>query len=650
MKDKLYEQLQQGWEKFNRGEENITEIRSEILASWKRCRAMGMDPLGGNPPLDKLAFKKVLEDNKQFIEIVTPFLDMIGQLVQYTGFMVTLVDKNGYILATHGDEAAIQRSRENLLMEGANRSEAASGTNAMSLAISERKPFQIIGPEHYRKQQHQWTCSAAPLYDPRGELMGVLNLTGHHSLMHKHTLGMVISLSHAIEREFSIIEKNSRLQLANERLKAVMDSIGEGVVAIDQNGSIIANNAAFRHLLSIQQDNLIGARVDEVLTKPGGMLELLQTGKEYFDKEENLASPQGKISGFVTARKILDDKGEIGGAVCIIRENKNVYHLVNRIIGSKAVFSFDDIVHESLEMENAIMMARAVAESNTRVILEGESGTGKELFAQAIHNADSARHGPFVAINCSAIPRELIESELFGYSEGAFTGAKKGGKPGKFELAEGGTLFLDEINSMPLDMQIKLLRVLQQNEVTRVGGEKAIPVNVRIISAANESVEELVKAGRFRLDLFYRLGVVIIKIPTLRERLQDVPLLFDHLTRKMSQYTGKGVSYSLPELSARLTSYDWPGNVRELENCIERAVILAPNGVILPEHLPESNQSMYPSLNDQKVEINASYLAQKEREAIEEVLNKLGGNISKAAKMLGVSRNTLYNKIKSYDL
>ena len=457
---------------------------------------------------------------------------------------------------------------------------------------------------------------------------------------------MVTSLAQDIERELRIQEQNAALRLANGQLHAVIDSIVEGVIAVDQNGRVIEANAKFLALFKISKAELQGRQIGDVFNSPSSLHEILHSGKEYFDREEMISRAALKLSAMTTGRKILNDKGEIVGAVEIIKEKKDVFRLVNKITGAKAVFTFENIVHEDPQMVNIIDIAKSVAETDTRVLLEAESGTGKELFAQAIHNASPRHMGPFVAVNCSAIPRELIESELFGYVEGAFTGAKKGGKPGKFELAEGGTLFLDEVNSMPLDMQVKLLRVLQQNEVTRLGGEQALPLNVRIIAASNRVLEELVQEGHFRLDLFYRLGVVVLKIPPLRERIKDIPILFKHLLQKISHNIGKSISYSEDEILPALCSYSWPGNIREMENYIERAVVLVRDGVLRIGHFPEK---LIPKCNNNN-EVNLNYLALKERESISKVLDLYNGNISKAAKNLGISRNTLYAKIKAYGI
>lgn len=332
----------------------------------------------------------------------------------------------------------------------------------------------------------------------------------------------------------------------------------------------------------------------------------------------------------------------------IIQESRRRTLVRNNSETKDQFFGFHDIIGTNSKMKKAIEIAMRVAPTDTRVLLEGESGTGKELFAQAIHNA-SERKGNFIALNCSAVPKELVESELFGYSDGAFTGAKKGGKPGKFELANHGTLFLDEINSMPMDMQAKLLRVLQQNEVTRIGASHSIQLDVRVISACNEPLEYLVEKGEFRNDLYYRLAVVSITIPPLRERIDDLPILFESLMDKICTKLNKDRNSWTDEVIQALSHYNWPGNIRELENFIERAIILADNDTLTLEHFPNKLIKNQPVISAPKSSETIS-LKDAELDSIKKALEFNSWNITKAARNLGISRNTLYSKMRNYHI
>ena len=321
--------------------------------------------------------------------------------------------------------------------------------------------------------------------------------------------------------------------------------------------------------------------------------------------------------------------------------------VVKKIQG--ACYTFDQIIGSTPEMNEVKNMARRVSRSNSSVLIRGESGTGKELFANAIHFASERKNCPFIKVNCSAIPENLLESELFGYSEGAFTGAKKGGKPGKCELAHTGTLFLDEVGDMPVNMQVKLLRFLQEKEFERVGGNTPITVDVRVIAATNRNLEELIKEDRFRLDLYYRLNVVEIKIPPLRYHKNDIPELTGYLFAKLAEKMG----CLIPEIDAEamelLINYHWPGNIRELENVLERCLNFMDKGVIRAINLPYHIRNARRYSENAVLKLN-EHVQEAERMVIVNTLKTCGGNREQAAKLLGISRAGIYQKIAKYNI
>ncbi|WP_081707570.1 sigma-54-dependent Fis family transcriptional regulator [Bacillus massiliigorillae] len=521
-----YKEQYNKWEKFINGGNDLSHLRREVAKSWKNCRDLNVNPFKKPYLMSEDSIINLVKENQYLIDVVSPFIKLITEITKETNFMFVLCDNKGNVVDIRGNKEILEQAKKSKLEIGANRSEIA-GTNAISLAISMGKPYQLVGPEHYNVHYHQWTCSSAPIYDLNGKLIGVINLSGHYSEKHTHTLGMVVSLARAIEKDLLYKEK------------------------------------------------------------------------------------------FVRKPKV-----------------------------TRSLFTFDDLIGKSDSIQSAINTAQVVSKTDTRIIIEGESGTGKEMFVQAIHNASARSNGPFVAVNCGAVPEHLVESELFGYDDGAFTGAKKGGKPGKFELANSGTLFLDEINSMSKDMQVKLLRVLQQNEITRVGGMDPIPIDVRVIAASNEPLESLVEQDKFRKDLFYRLGIVTIEIPPLRIRTEDVPELFHHLFTKISNRLDMKNSEFNQNIFTYLKSYHWPGNIRELENYIERAIVLAQGKVITIEHFPKKVAEQILLHNNEEL----TTLEYVEKESIKKALNVFDGNISKTSKLLGITRKTLYKKIKDYNL
>jgi transcriptional regulator with PAS, ATPase and Fis domain len=331
------------------------------------------------------------------------------------------------------------------------------------------------------------------------------------------------------------------------------------------------------------------------------------------------------------------------------RQLKINFDAARKELGRTATFNFDNIVCQNRILKTLVAKAKKVANSPSTILLTGESGTGKEVFAQAIHNASDRKGGPFIPINCGAIPKELIQSELFGYEAGAFTGADRKGRMGKFEIANGGTLFLDEIGDMPLKMQVNLLRVIADRSIVRIGGTQHIPVDVRLIAATNRNLLDEVEKGNFRQDLYYRLNVVPFRIPPLRERPEDViPIAEYHLFR-ISRRFGKPIHRIHPDAKDALATYSWPGNIREVKNAIEQAVNMTQGEIILLKHLPEyiynPDTKSIPTEKDKPFNLSAL-----EKEAIERALHHYRGNITQASKALGIRRNTLYDKMKKHGL
>lgn len=322
---------------------------------------------------------------------------------------------------------------------------------------------------------------------------------------------------------------------------------------------------------------------------------------------------------------------------------------LERLSNSQAIYTFDKMVGMDKNFINTVEYAKKISDNRSTVLITGESGTGKEIFAQAIHNYSSRRDMHFIAVNCGAMPSNLIESELFGYEEGAFTGAKKGGNIGKFEAADGGSIFLDEIGEMPLEMQVRLLRVIEEGVISRIGSSKQIPINFRIIAATNKDLEEEVKKGKFRKDLFYRLNVFPIYLPSLRERKDDIPILIDYYMNKICKKQNKSKRKIDKSLMQKFVDYEWPGNIRELQNTIERMINTEdiPKEILKQHKLDiianASNSEDFIKSEDMKLET-------VEKNHIIKVLKSFCGNVSLAADAMGIGRNTLYRKIKKYNI
>lgn len=438
-------------------------------------------------------------------------------------------------------------------------------------------------------------------------------------------------------------------------LRTFVESLPEGVLIIDREGRVLYMNEAGAKMLELDAPSCIGQSVEDIVDFRPVVLQALETGRGYLEKEFRIESPtRGPLHFIKSAILLRNDEGEVIGVIDCFRKAR-----VGAVKGCsdaepKARYCFSDIIGNDTQFLNGIRLAQLASTTDATVLLDGESGTGKELFAHAIHNEGEHRDGPFVVVNCAGLPQSLIESELFGHVPGAFTGATREGYAGKFEQAHNGTIFLDEISELPIEMQAKLLRVLQDKTFTRLGGSRAVTTTARIIAATNRDLSEEVRNQRFRADLFYRLNVLRITIPPLRARSGDIFYLAEHIIEKLAARHGVPTPRIDWRVHQALAAYDWPGNIRELENMLERAIILA-NGEseITMSHIPAN---MTPTLDAQMGPVEAGRqggdenLDTIERSAIMAALRANHGNVSRTAHRLGVSRNTLYRKIDKYNL
>jgi PAS domain S-box-containing protein len=443
-------------------------------------------------------------------------------------------------------------------------------------------------------------------------------------------------------RETMVMEE---LTLFSNRLRTIIETIHEGVIAIDHEGIITHCNPKAEVLVERPRKDLVGTHIAH-LWPASPILDVLRTGQGYTEREEIHHSGANRRHLVVTSNPIMAG-GRVVGAVASFRGIAEVRKLVYNISSRSEISSFDDIQGESEAIRSLKAQARQISRGNSTVLVTGESGTGKELLARAIHCSSPRAAGPFITVNCGAIPESLLESELFGYEGGAFTGARKEGKPGKFELADGGTIFLDEIGDLPLHLQAKLLHVLQLRTVDRVGGTRAIPVDVRVIAATNRDLDTMIGEGEFRSDLYFRLNVIPLAVPPLRERPEDIPVLLNHCLSRHTTLLGKRITGFHPQVMAAFTAYDWPGNVRELENAVEYAVNMETGSVVTLERVPQRIRKATFRRKEDSGSLK-SRLQRHEREILEELLARFGQGREgkeKVARTLGISRATLYRKM-----
>ena len=642
--------------------------QDKIIASHNRSREYGVEKNRRQPSISLKGrdLDAKLGRNQRILNTAGPFVELLSEFVAESGFIILLTDEQSCILDMAGDQNLIEEVRPLGVVRGAFMNEESIGTNAISIALFENVPVQITGKEHYLKIFHNWSCSAAPIHNEKNNIIGCLNISGPIDKVYPHMLGMVVASAKAIEYQLKSNFSQMRQKEAYHFITQILNTLEFGVLGTDINGRIRRANNLTSRLLRNPLELIEGRNLEEFIHSWPGIFRKVKNHEIVMDDEVHINRTGIRDTYNLSAYPITDGEGEVSGAVVTIRDMKRVYKMVNKYTGMEARYNFEDLIGESDEMKRIVEYCRNISDSPSTVLIQGESGTGKEVLAQAIHNYSSRREGGFVALNCGAIPESLIESELFGYSEGAFTSAKKGGKPGKFELANGGTLFLDEIGEMPLDMQVKLLRALQERNITRVGGDKAISVDVRIIAATNRNLLEEVKNNKFRQDLYYRLSVIPVYIPPLRNRREDIPMLINFFLNLKSVKLRKQLPDMNNKLFKNLVHYDWPGNVRELENFIEKYVNLDGNLSLADEimnldmHVKKSREKdpyFQPEIAKEETSGNSADkpdvvlpITELERRAIIHAVKVYNRNMTRVASALGISRNALYQKIKKFDL
>jgi transcriptional regulator with PAS, ATPase and Fis domain len=625
-------------------------LKEEIRKSHERSKRYGIDPNCVVDPnqvrLSPKELKLRQNQNRIFFDTAVRQLKDLYSIIRGGGFVMILADHEGYFLHIIGDPSTLEGLSQVNCAPGFRWSERDVGTTATALSIARKIAVQITEKESFCQRGRGYTNSAAPIFDDNDRLLGVVIATGNADQVHSHTLGMMITAARSIEKEMRLLKNGNELLLQNQSMKAVLESIDSGIIVIDREGKIIELNNHGRAIL--KGNDFTGSSIQSMAQSGIDWASLFRMEAECMDREFFLNVSDGQtVQVMATIRPIYDSSHKVGGYVIKFDEINRIRKLVNEMAGSHALFTLRDIIGASSAIQQAKKFAMKAARSRSSVLIIGETGTGKELFAQAIHNQSDRRERPFVTINCGAIPRELLESELFGYVEGAFTGAAKGGRQGKFELANGGTVFLDEIGDMPIDMQVKMLRVLQSGEVIRIGEHKPHSVDVRIIAATNVDIRQSYLRGSFRQDLFYRLNVFPITIPPLRERPEDIILFARHFLERRRRMLNSPVLGFTPRAESLLLNYNWMGNVRELENVVERLLNIVDEQYIRREHLAFLKVKMGSALMANQ---QGALLEVSERQTIIDAMQAIGQNIALASRMLGISRPTLYRKLKKYNL
>jgi sigma-54 dependent transcriptional regulator, acetoin dehydrogenase operon transcriptional activator AcoR len=606
-----------------------------LQASWRRSREFGLAPDGrtpGAPHASGAQLARALEHRHALVAHARPVMEFLCAQIRDSDSMVILADPQGMLLHAQGDVDFADKAARVALRPGAIWHEQWRGTNAIGTALAAGSAVVVHGAEHFLERNAFLTCAAAPIADAAGQLLGVLDISGDQRGYHRHTLGLVRSAACMIEHQLFEAQHGSALRLRLHAQPEGLGTVTEGLLALSEDGWIIGANRVALAMLGLPRHAIGTLDIERALSV--GLPALLNSGRS-----ARLPTAVRRDDGSVLWVRV--DSGRTG----LCAGGSAPVPARPRPAPADALAALDT---GDGAMQAVIGRARRVIDKPIALLLQGESGVGKELFARACHGSGPRHAGPFIAVNCAALPETLIEAELFGYRPGAFTGAGRDGAPGRIREAHGGSLFLDEIGDMPLAMQARLLRVLQERQVTPLGGGKPVAVDFQLICASHRRLREEVDAGRFREDLFYRINGLALPLPALRER-SDLNALVASMLRELAP--GREMQLA-PDVAAAFASFRWPGNLRQLCNVLRTACALVGDdeSLITWNHLPDDiaeeliGQPLQRSVQDSDTDLRL-----QAGRCVQQAVRTSNGNLSEAARRLGISRNTLYRKLRALE-
>ena len=611
-------------------------IAEAIERSWRRCLANGVD---ANSPSNlevitaqELEVKR--EQNRQLLSLALPEMETLNEQIAHTLNIVILTDDQGVILNSLGGHHLLREEQRIALSPGASWHENHRGTNAIGTVLIEQSAMTVQGAEHYMAYHHSLSCSAVPIFGAKNQLIATLDVSNDSNTSQQHTLALVKMSAQMIENRLFLASHQAEIVLHFHARPEFIGTLWEGVAMFNDNGQLVATNRSGQFQLNLNVQN--NQPVDFECIFDISLASLLRQ----MAGADNLIVPLR-----------LNNGARIYVKVETIHKKSAQPKVSTREVNRASAANLDLLNSGDPKIARAIQQVKQVLSREIPILIQGETGVGKELFARAIHEASPQHKGPWVAVNCAALPEGLIEAELFGYEEGAFTGAKRKGSAGKIEQADGGTLFLDEIGDMPLALQARLLRVLQERKVTPLGSTKSISVNFSLVSATNQKLKEKVESGEFRSDLYYRLNGLSVSLPALRER-SDLKALINVIL-DVEHANEAQISSDAMQI---FSSHPWPGNIRQLHNVLRTALALADGNTISEFHL---TQDFIDEMTDFALQVNAQApfsssqsvdLEDMTEDAIRAAMQQHAGNISAVARQLGISRNTLYRKLKVINL
>jgi transcriptional regulator of acetoin/glycerol metabolism len=623
-------------------------IQSDLARSWLRCWQAGLQPVGrmpGAPHASGAQLTRELERQRELIAHARPVMEFLHEQTRGTDSMSILAGADGMLLHTLGDPQFIGRAERVALRLGATWHEQFRGTNAIGTALADEQAVVVHAAEHYLERNGFLTCAAVPIHDPKGCILGALDVSGDHRGYHRHTLGLVRSAARMIEHRLFDTRHDTRqwkgIRLRIHNQPEGIGTVAEGLLAVTEDGMLVGANATALELLGLDWQGLAFTPVHTVLAE--SMEQLMDWGQQSASTPHVVHTANGRAAWVRVEAGRLSHQARRARATDIQPV---------QVVSAKSTDALAALDTGDATFQAAIKRARKLLGKPIAILLQGESGVGKEVFARAAHHSGPRRDQPFVAVNCAALPEHLIEAELFGYQSGAFTGARREGAPGRIREAHGGTLFLDEIGDMPLALQARLLRVLQEYVVVPLGGGKPVAVDFCLVCATHRDLPAEMMAGRFREDLYYRLNGLTLRLPPLRERSDLQHLLARELCKLVSERSIR----IAPDLLQAMQSYHWPGNLRQLCNALRTACALLDDDAdtITWEHLPDDLLKALKAtpmggdhVGDAALTTSPSAdLRTLSRQAIERTVAQCTGNVSEAARLLGISRNTLYRRLR----
>lgn len=625
------ETLKSLWMEFIRKRAPITNyLKPHIANSWERSLNHGVNLTRPVPKvLAKVKLQERLEWSREFLEAMEFAVQCLLQSTEGLQCAIGYVDSEGYVLKLFGDSELLNLLERFGFVVGANWREEYVGTTAVGITLNTGQPAQVLHAEHFCQDFKQFSCTAAPVFDPdEGKMAGVIDFVFRIQHHHPTLIGMATQIAKVIELTVEKGRKEREEIFRDLSIQLTLDHMDKGVIIVDKEGRIRRLNLKAIEILGLDRESIIGSNIKQIQDLNG-----------FLERNINKGTVQIKGKILHIEMKPITYFDRTIGDMYILEAYKQ------QSDPKKHMQTIPDVVGDSLAYKEVIDKAINAAKYNCNILITGETGTGKEVIARFIHEHSERKSGPLVVINCGAIPKELIGSELFGYESGAFTGARQRGMVGKFELAHKGTLILDEISEMPLDAQVYLLRVIEERMVTRLGSSNPKPVNVRIIAISNKDLNREAEEGRFRADLLFRLNVFKIHIPPLRNRKEDIITLSHHFLKLFSEAYKKRIDGIDKATLNTLLEHSWPGNVRELKNAIEHAVIVCDSNKIEPHHLPIEKMAVsHQTINLKEIVPDNALILTKS------VYDQCRGNISKMAKILGVSRPTVYAWLKKYNI